>query len=308
MAMIRLPPTQIVPSRDDIHAHIEQIFDRLYERLRALEPECYDDDFGDDLASLIDADISSSFRSSPAADEDYDSEASSAFDPDYEYKRYPSSQLEDYGIDDGVFLSDPGVIEHPHPRQYPRSEISDTTDEGSYEYGSYETAMESGVDTQEDGLGSSLPSSRMNYGALTRAPHHSLEGHRRSFGKRVASGTYRHHERMHSLFPIRHLNPRLLFSFPQYSTQFPEIQVVFSFFTLSYIVSLTDSKQQDVLSLRSLFGGLSLNTLPGLDHFRLGTMGKGLLYQRVSLNNANVLYRKPTTSAFRQRKDLETRS
>lgn len=237
MAMIRLPPTQIVPSRDDIHTHIEQIFDRLYERLRALEPECYDDDFGDDLASLIDADVPSSFRSSPAADEDYDSEASSAFDPDYEYKRYPSSQLEDYEIDDGISLSDPRVIERPHPRQYPRSEISDTTDEGSYEYGSYETAMESGIGMQEDGLGSSLPSSRMNYGDLTRAPPHSLEGHRRSFGRRVASGTYQHHERMHSLFPIRHLNPRLLFAFPEYSAQFPEIQVVFffffSFFTLS---------------------------------------------------------------------------
>ncbi|BCR84805.1 uncharacterized protein ACHE_20263A [Aspergillus chevalieri] len=170
MTMIRLRPTRIVPNRDDIHYHIEQIFDRLYERLRAFEPECYDDDFGDDLGSLIDADISS-FRSSPAADEDYDSEASSAFDLDYEYKRYPSSQLEDYGIDDGIPLSDSRVIEHPHPRQYPRSEISNTTDEGSYGNGSYETAIDSGVGMQEDGMGLDLPSSRMNYGELTRAPH-----------------------------------------------------------------------------------------------------------------------------------------
>jgi len=238
MTMIRLRPTRIVPNRDDIHYHIEQIFDRLYERLRAFEPECYDDDFGDDLGSLIDADISS-FRSSPAADEDYDSEASSAFDLDYEYKRYPSSQLEDYGIDDGIPLSDSRVIEHPHPRQYPRSEISNTTDEGSYGNGSYETAIDSGVGMQEDGMGLDLPSSRMNYGELTRAPH-SPEGYRRSFGRRVASGTYQHHESMHSLFPIRQINTRLLFAFPEYSTQFPEIQVVFlsSLFHISFL-SLT---------------------------------------------------------------------
>lgn len=243
MAMIRLPPTRIVPSRDDVHGHIEQIFDRLYERLRALEPEFYDDDFGDDLESLIDADVPSSFRSSPAADEDYDSEASSTFDPDYVYKCYPSSQLEDYEVDDEIYLSDPRVIERPRPRHYPRSEVSDTTDEGSYEYGSYETAVELGMGMQEDGLGSSLPSSHMNYGELTRAPH-SLEGHSRSFGRRAASGTYQHHERMHSLFPIRHLNPRLLFAFPEYSTQFPEIQVVFlsSLFHISFL-SLTRNRR-----------------------------------------------------------------
>lgn len=233
MAMIRLPPTRIVPSRDDIHDHIEQIFDRLYERLRALEPEFYDDDFGDDLASLIDADVPSSFRSSSAADEDYDSEASSVFNADYEYKRYPSSQLEDYWINDGLSLSDSRVIEHPHPQQYPEREISDTTYEGSYEYGSYETAMEPVIGMQEDGLGSGSPSSRMDYGESSRAPY-SLEGHRRSLGRRVASGTYQHHERMHSLFPTRQINPRLLFAFPQYSTQFPEIQVVF-FFLHSFI-------------------------------------------------------------------------
>ncbi|ODM22051.1 hypothetical protein SI65_02897 [Aspergillus cristatus] len=169
MTMIRLRPTRIVPNRDDIHHHIEQIFDRLYERLRAFEPECYDDDFGDDLGSLIDADISSSFRSSPAADEDYDSEASSAFDPDYEYKRYPSSQLEDYGIDDGIPLSDSRAIERPHPRQYPRSEISNTTDEGSYGNGSYETAIDSGVGMQEDENQPPQPSDKETTSKLDRA-------------------------------------------------------------------------------------------------------------------------------------------
>jgi len=304
MSMIRLRPTRIVPNRDDIHYHIEQIFDRLYERLRAFEPECYDDDFGDDLGSLIDADIS--FRSSPAADEDYDSEASSASDPDYEYKRYPSSQLEDYGIDDEIIPSDSRVIDGPHPQQYPRSEISDTTDEGSYGNGSYERVIEPGIDTQEDGLGLSLPSSRMNYGELTRASH-SLDGHRRSFGRRVASGTYQHHESMHSLFSIRQINPRLLFAFPEYSIQFPEIQVCLlsSLFHITFL-SLTQ-RQHDIVSLRSLFASLSLNTLPGLDQIRLGEKEKGLLYQRVSMSNANVLYREPTNSAFRQRNGLETR-
>lgn len=243
--MLRLPPTRIVPSRDEIHDHIEQIFRRLHEQFRALESRYYDDDFGDDLASLIDADIPSSFRSSPTADKDYDLEVTSEFDSGFEYKRCSSSQAVVNGVNNRSSSSDPRASErYPSSlsRQYTRSEISDTTDEGSYGDDLYETAVESDIGMQEDGPGSSLPSVRMNYGELTRAPH-SLEGyHRLLVARRVASGTYQ--PSIHSLFPTRQINPRLLFAFPESSTQFHERQLVCpSFFHISSF-SLTRSSRK----------------------------------------------------------------
>lgn len=235
--MIRLPPSRILPGQDDIHHHLERVFARVAARYDDIAPDSEDDaddedDYGYDLASIPESDLSFAPSTSPA-DEGFHSESGSGFNSAVECQRRSQSG---YG---NVFSSVDDNDDEPGDNEQQYIDQDQSQDQDSHRaHASFETAPESiytpGVDDGE------LSSAGMSYMEMARV-HHSLRENRLSTyaskGNLMALGMYPWPG--HSLLPIHRVNPRVLMAVPEDDT-WPTQQVIlfFSFFCFCSLFSI----------------------------------------------------------------------
>ena len=221
--MIRLPPSRILPGQDDIHHHLERVFARVAARYDEIAPDSEDDaddedDYGYDLASIPDSDLSFAPSTSPA-DEGFNSKSGSAFNSAVECQRRDGYGNVVSSVDDDND-NEPG----DNDQQY-RSQDQSQSQDSHGTHASYETAPESiytyntpGVDDGE------VSSAGMSYRDMARACHSTYL----SIGNLMALGMYPWPG--HSLLPIHRVNPRVLMAVPEDDTWPTQQVLLLSFF------------------------------------------------------------------------------
>lgn len=222
--MIRLPPSRILPGQDDIHHHLEHVFARVAARHDNMAPDSEDDaddedDYGYDLASISESDLSFAPSTSPA-DEGFHSESGSGFNSAVECQRRN-------GYGDVVSSVADGDHDDPGDNEQQYIDQDQSQDQDSHRaHAPYETALESiyppGVDDGE------VSSAGMSYMEMARARHSTYL----SRGNLMALGMYPWPG--HSLLPIHRVNPRVLMGVPEGDT-WPAQQVLL---LLSFFIKL----------------------------------------------------------------------
>lgn len=213
--MIRLPPSRILPGQNDIHHHLERVFARVAARYDNIaldseddadDEEEEDDDYGYDLASIPESDLSFAPSTFPADEGCSESGSVECHQPNGGNVRYNANVVspgdEDPGDDDQQYSSQ---------------------DQG---HASFETAPESlsvhGVDD-----GEVMSSAGMSSTEMARAQHSLRQNHISnclSIGNLMALGMYPWPN--YALLPIHRVNPRVLMTVPEDDT-WP--QVILSF-------------------------------------------------------------------------------